>query len=290
MLFLGPMFFVTIGLLAWLIYRQKEALLSYHWEFRPVPIALSFVFYSLSLLQVSFIWFKIITALGNRLGFTKNFRYFSITNLGKRLPGSVWYIPWRARMYQEQGMTLRAVSIASGIELVVSVISGAIISLIFAAPSLGFPNKNAIGIFVVLVLMIGMLHPVVIRKISRLLRVTVDDVQYWQILQWVVMYAFFWITSGNLLFFVINIFIPLDITFVPYVIGVWTLTGVLSTLLLLLPSNMGMTEISLSVLLSVVIPSPVAVVVAIGNRVLLLFYEVIWAGISIWQEGQDSGK
>lgn len=285
---MGLMLVITTGLLGWLVYRQKEALLAYQWQFRPGAILLSFGVYTLTLFLATLVWYRIITALGNRLNFAKNFRYFCITNLGKRLPGSVWYVPWRARMYQEQGLSLQVVSIASSIELVIMVISGVIVSLLFAAPSLGFLNQNLIAIGAVLLLvLLALLHPTVIRRISRLFHVSTEQVQYRQILQWVLLYSLTWVTGGSLLFCVTNIFIPLDVAHLPYVIGAWSLTGVLSMSLLLLPSNLGMTEISLTLFLSVLMPSPVAVVVAVGMRILLLFYDIVWAGIAIWRESRD---
>ena len=290
LLVMGVMLFITAGLLFWLVYRQREILLAYQWQFRPWPILLSFVFYSFALFQTGLIWYQIISALGNRLGFAKNFRYFCITNLGKRLPGSVWYIPWRAKIYQEQGLSLRSVSIASGIELVVLMISGAIISLLFALPSFGLIGQNWPGMALMLAIMLVFLHPAVIRKLGSLFHVSTDEVQYRQILQWVGLYLLFWLVSGCMLFFVVNIFIPLELIHLPYVIGSWSLAGVLSMSLLLLPSNFGMTEISISLLLSRVIPSSVAVVVAIGSRILLLLYEIAWAGLAFWLESRDQRR
>ena len=229
-----------------------------------------------------------MNALGGKVHFQKHFRFFCISNLAKRLPGTVWYIPWRGNMYKAMGISPRLVSVASGIELAVTVISGAMVCLIFAIPLLNnFKAGLWIGI-ILIIISLAVLHPAVIQKISRLLKIELSNCNYKDILTWIFIYFVFWIISGTLLFFVVNIFYPVPSSQLGFLIGAWTLTGVLSYSLLLLPSNFGFTEISLSLLLSIIIPSPIAVITAVGLRVLLLLYELLWAmsmmGLEYWEK------
>lgn len=271
------MILMTAGILGWLVYRQRNLFHEIQWEFRPVPLLLSLAFYSLSLFQVVAVWGQAMNALGGRTDFQKHFRFLTISLPARRLPGTIWYIPWRGKMYESVGISLRMVSIAGGVELALTVISGILMSAIFAIPIL---SKYRIGLWIglfLLLISLLVLHPATIHKIGSWLKVELNQIRYISILYWVGQYALFWITSGVMLFFVINIIYPLPFEQISYVIGAWTLTNTLAFALVLLPSNLGFTEVSLSLLLSLIIPSPVAVFVAVGTRILLIFYELIWA-------------
>jgi hypothetical protein len=93
-------------------------------------------------------------------------------------------------------------------------------------------------------------------------------------------YVFIWIIGGILLYAIVNILYDLPVAHLGYVIGSWSIVGFLSSLLLFSPSNLGITEVGLSILLSAIMPSSIAVVIAIFARILLISYEIVWAGIS----------
>jgi glycosyltransferase 2 family protein len=288
--FITAMGLLTTGILGWLIYRQRNLFLNFEWEFRPLPIIFSLIFYSLCLFQVAYIWSSIMNSLGGKIKFRQHFRYFCISLLGKRLPGTVWYIPWRAKMYDSMGISLGQVSIASGIELAVSIISGLMVAFIFALSNLYKYQVSFWSGAVLLVLCLLALHPAVIHRVGKWIKIELEKIKYSSILSWIIQYAFFWIVSGVMIYCILNIFFPTPISQITYVIGAWSLTGALSLSLFILPSNFGFTELSLSVLLSFIIPSPVAVIVAIGVRIIIFTYELCWAGAMILREYLEGRK
>jgi hypothetical protein len=58
-------------------------------------------------------------------------------------------------------------------------------------------------------------------------------------------------------------------------IGSWSLVGTLSFLVFFLPSNLGFSEVGWSLLLATLVPSALAVVVAVVNRIIVLIYEIV---------------
>jgi hypothetical protein len=52
--------------------------------------------------------------------------------------------------------------------------------------------------------------------------------------------------------------------------------------LLFSPSVFGFGEISLSLLLSGILPSSLAVIIAISNRIIIMFMEILWALLSLF--------
>jgi uncharacterized membrane protein YbhN (UPF0104 family) len=103
-------------------------------------------------------------------------------------------------------------------------------------------------------------------------------VSYRAVLVWLGAYILIWLMGGMILLCIANAVTVVAAGNNAFIIGSWCLVGVLSMLVLFLPSNLGFTEVGLSLLLANVMPSPVAVIVAILMRIAMLIYELISAG------------
>jgi hypothetical protein len=136
-----------------------------------------------------------------------------------------------------------------------------------------------VGFAVLLALSLALMHPAILRRI--LARLSMVDVtwRYAHVVGWVIRYALVWLAGGVILFCFVNTVYPLAWVHLPYVMGIWSLIGVLSVTVFLLPSNLGFTEVGLSLLLGQVMPSPFAVIVALAARILLIGFDLIWAGL-----------
>ena len=117
--------------------------------------------------------------------------------------------------------------------------------------------------------------------IFRLLKVEASEFSYLEILKWLITYIFAWILGGLLLFSLGNSITTIPIENLPYIIGSFGLVNLLSLAFFFLPTNLGITEVGLSLLLANIMPSSVAVVVAIAFRLVVILYEIVWALISI---------
>lgn len=124
------------------------------------------------------------------------------------------------------------------------------------------------------------LHPRVFNWIFKRLGVDIHSFSLKSFALWCFSYAVVWIAGGAILFTIARAFFPIGLESLTYVIGSWTLVGVLSTFLFFLPTNFGFTEIGISLLLTAIMPSSYAVIVALITRVLILVYEILWALIS----------
>jgi hypothetical protein len=90
-----------------------------------------------------------------------------------------------------------------------------------------------------------------------------------------------WLLGGAMLFSIVSIFAPVDVSHLPFVIGAWTLVGVISVLLFFSPSNLGITEVGISLLLSSFLPGSIAVVAALFVRVTTISFELVWALLAL---------
>ena len=140
---------ITVSVLGWLVWRQRDIFKEVELQIKPAQLAISLAAYFLALLMVSIVWNGILKSLGSQVVSWKNMLYFFIANLGKRLPGSVWYIVWRGQLYHQEDNSLVITSLASGIELSVLIVSGVLASLIFSTTIL---LKYPAGIWITLVL------------------------------------------------------------------------------------------------------------------------------------------
>ncbi len=80
-----------------------------------------------------------------------------------------------------------------------------------------------------------------------------------------------------LLLVVINAVTPIGLASLPMIIGMWGVAGAVSLTLGIGIQGMGIREITLTALLSLVIPPPSALFVAVAFRVILTASEVFWA-------------
>ena len=272
---------IAIAILGYLIYRERQLLLAYNWQFHPQYFALTFILYSIDLAIVALVWGWIMNTLSKQLNYLTHFRYFSIANITKRIPGTLWYIANRAQLYKSNGIDPKLTTVASGMELAVSVLSSVVVCVIFSIPIILQYQLNPIILGIVVLLCIIVIHPRFMDWIFRLLKVEASDFSYLEILKWLITYLLAWILGGFLLFVLGNSITTIPIENLPYIIGSFGLVNLLSLAFFFLPTNLGITEVGLSLLLANIMPSSVAVVVAIAFRLVVILYEIVWALISI---------
>lgn len=268
---------VAAFVLGYMVYQQRELLLSQTWRFRWDALAFSFLTFSLALLIASLTWAWIMNSLGQKISYIRHIRYYCISNLSKRIPGTVWYIANRAQLYKDEGISRRITSLASGMELAVFILSGIFVTALFAIPIATRYRFSIWILAIILVIGVIFLHPRVIRRIFALLNIQAPEVEYRNLLGWLVAYSVVWMQGGIVLFAIGNALVPISLGKISYVIGSWVFVGVLSTALFFSPSNFGVTEIGLSLLLTNIMPAPTAVIITIITRISLILYEIFWA-------------
>lgn len=269
----------AVAVLGLLLYREKDALLNYSWRIRPEVVVVSFLLYFIDLLLVVWAWALIMRSLGSKVSFWQHFRSFSIANIAKRLPGTVWYVIWRGEIYKQDGLPVKLTALASGVELAVSVFGGVFTSILFAIPILSKYPAGIAALAALFILCLILLHPRTLAKILKLLKSDIQYFSYKHILEWIGIYFIAWVLGGVFLFSVANVVYTIDLQYLGYVIGTWSVIGISSFLLFFLPSNMGFNEIGISLLLSILMPSSFAVIIAVLSRIIILIYEIVLAAV-----------
>jgi hypothetical protein len=277
------MILISLVVLSSLIYRERSVLLTYNWELRWGFIGFSFVLLVAGTLLAALVWGSLMHTLGSKVALVDHVRYYVISQLAKRLPGTIWYIAGRSYLYRQHGDSATFVAVASSLELVISCAGGALVALAFASYSFGALSPFYLTILaLILVIAVFLTQPVCIRWVlQRMGHPEVPTVGYRHIALWLCLYIVLWIVGGTLLFLTANAVREVPFRFYPYVVGSWSLVGVLSYAVFFLPNNLGFTEIGLSLLLTTLLPSSLAVLVAILSRLLLIIYELLGASLII---------
>jgi glycosyltransferase 2 family protein len=273
---------ITVVVLGFLLYRQRDIILHYHWEFKPLPLILAFLIFSVALFWMAIVWGWIINNIGIKLSYLKHIRYYVMSNLAKRIPGTIWYVASRFQLYLSEGLSAKITTVASGIEMILVMLAGILIVIIFSTQTLIEYHISPIILIVIFFLGLIIVHPKVIQWILLQRKVEGNTLSYFFVIKGILFYIFSWIMGGSVLFEIGNMIYPIPINELTYVITSWTLVGIISTILFFSPSNFGITEIGLSLLLSRIVPSSIAVLIAISSRILMTLFEIIWAGFFLW--------
>jgi hypothetical protein len=277
-------FVLCFSILGYGLYKNWTALAAFQWEINYLQVALSFILYTFDLTLAVSGWSLIVSKLAGVSNFRKNLKIYCYSNIASRLPGTVWYIISRAYLYEQQGIAKSVISIGSLLEMVLIILSGVFtyfLFLPFLSPISAL--RNPLPLIAILLLGLLLTHPAILGAIlQRFARgKALHDLRYQDTLVWLGIYVVVWIVGGLVLFSAVNVFYPLPLTQLPGVIGAWTLSGVAASLVFLSPSGLGIRELTLSFLLSHYIPTPLAIVVALGTRVGLTVYEAFWAVVAL---------
>lgn len=276
-------FALCFSILGYSLYKNWTALAAFQWKINYLQVALSFIFYTFDLTLAVLDWSLIVSKLAGFSDFRKNLKIYCYSNIARRLPGTVWFIISRAYLYEQQGIAKSVISIGSLLEMVLIILSGILtyfLSLPFLSP---ISARNPLPLIAALLLALLLTHPAILRAIlKRFVQAKApSDLRYQDTLVWLGIYIVVWIVGGLVLYSAVNVFYPLPLTQLPGVIGAWTLSGAVASLLVLSPSGLGVRELTLSLLLSHYIPTPLAIVVALGMRVGLTVYEAFWAVVAL---------
>jgi glycosyltransferase 2 family protein len=234
------------------------------------------VFYLASLSTAAAGWVAIMHTFDDSLDWWVHTQIYNLTLATRRLPGTIWYIGGRVAIYQQLGLNRTMVVMANAIELLVLILTASILGL-----SLLLLNRVALSATTMMAIIVGViaasvvLRPAVFRwLLHKFGAPPAANLSFRRIVLWAFFYMCMWVTTGLMVNQLVNVFKPGDISQTLYVIGAYSLSTAAGMLTFFLPSNFGVTELALIVLLSPLLPLPLAGAVAILMRFLSTILEI----------------
>jgi uncharacterized membrane protein YbhN (UPF0104 family) len=279
---------LSISILGYLVYSQWDTIKNYQWNINWILLIPIMLLYTINLFLVSHVWTLILNKLGIKGNTLAHFRNYCISNLMKRLPGTIWYVAWRAQFYKsEHGVSPKIISLASGIELAVFSIATAITAILFSLQMIILNSARFWGLIGIIIVCLIFFIPAVQKRLFSWAGEVNSTIDSKSIIKWTIEYIVTRIIGGSMLFFVAKLFYPFEGFELITIIGIHSLVAALSLVVFFLPTNLGFTEVGISLLLSTFIPSSIAVLIVIANRLLVLFLDLLWGALSLWIKGES---
>jgi hypothetical protein len=253
----GTVMALSFGYLGYILVRNWGELVAYDWRVDYRQVALAFICYSAALMFAVLGWSLIMGRLTQATSLRRHMKYYIYTNLFRRLPAPLLYLFGRVYLYEQEGVTKSVTVTISLLEWVLIVLSGIIVYLL-TLPFLSLPPAWRSPW-----LPLGML------------------VGYGNVLVWLIIYILVWIGGGLVLYAVINSIYALPLARLPTVVGIWVLSGLITTLVFATSAGLGLKDVTLGVLLGYLMPSPLAVIVALLMRVCPILFATIWGIVAL---------
>jgi glycosyltransferase 2 family protein len=209
-----------------------------------------------------FIWLVILESLGLRTQ-RRWVNIFFQSQLGKYIPGSIWQYAGRAAIARVHGIPTRPVGISLPIEFVASAVAAGSM----AAFLLGWWGAAVAAL--VAMFMIGLERPACAHGLAAFAAVRATLLY---LPAWLLLGASFWLCARGL--------VAAPAHDLPIYLGAFAVAWLAGLLAIYAPGGLGVREAVLVALLSSRIGAADALVVAAASRLILIFVDVVLAGIA----------
>jgi len=272
---------IVVAIMAFTVWQNRDMLLFEFATARYEYIFWTFMAYALSIWVVASGWHLIMSHLHGQDTFLTNLKIYVYTLAARRIPGTLWYIAGRAILYERCGVPKRVTSLASGVEVILSVVSGLIVGAPVLLSSFGTSPITILLFITIEVIGLSLLYPTTLKWcLARLgYQVEQNAITIPKVLLWLLIYAVMWICGGLMTYTTISILQPVPLSQIPTIIALWSLTGAIAFISFFLPHGLGVSEITLSILLSQIIPLPIAIMTAILIRLLTTIFDIMWSSL-----------
>jgi glycosyltransferase 2 family protein len=282
---LALMVTVGLGIATWTIARDWNNLVNYHWQFDWVYLALSSGTYAASIGLTVIAWATLMRGLNVRISWRQSARFYMYSWIARRLPTAAPYVASRVMLYEQVGVARRITLAGMLWEQILLIASGGVLAiLVFPLTPLLSNRVPMLPVVVIAVVSVFLISQpaLVARSINWLLRRWGKEplttfLGLPTTLGVFLMHTLLWLMGSLILFLMIRSIYALDLTTLPMVIQVWVVTGLVSHLAFLFPVGMGLSDISMAVLLTLVVPPSVALIILLLIRVWITIHELFWA-------------
>lgn len=279
---------VIFIVLARSIIQNWSVIKSFPWHFSGPDFILLLLFLSPIYLINGSSWFLVLRALGNKISYFQSIKIWLFSNTSRFIPGVVWQYGERIYLSSKVGIPASTTLTA----LLVESIFVVTVSLTIALTTFSFWHypleakffKVAILILPVLISTVLLFNnQKTMTKIAAIYqRITGKKGEIkslrlppFRIAILSMSYLLQFIFAGSVLFFLAKLAVNLDWNLYAIFIGIFAASWLFGYVTIIAPAGLGVQEISIAAMLSLYMPFPVAGMIAILFRVMLLLIEAI---------------
>ncbi|MDI6737880.1 MAG: lysylphosphatidylglycerol synthase domain-containing protein [Nanoarchaeota archaeon] len=265
-----------IFFLAQRLIKSYAQISEYGFSIRYSMLSIAIILGFAGMLVLALSWRLCLKASGGNIGLSKTISIWFKSQMPKYIPGTVWYMLCRVYDCGKLGIPKKSAVISLFLEAILMGASSLILAFAFLAGKAREYIPLPVFLFCILAGFIA-LHPKIINKIASLLKkdFRVIHVAYGQILFILLSYMAAWILVGAGFFFLAVSIFPVSISSMVYLAGSFLLAWTAGFVSIFSPGGIGVREGIITLLLSAIMPSYVAIIIAFASRIWWTLIEVL---------------
>ena len=275
--------------LAWRIYIDWEKLgdeviikVNYYYLVSAFIILMFLSFFQ------TYIWKVMIESLSCRISYLKAFRIFTLSNLGRYVPGKIWQFFGAAYLSEKENICGIKAGLVTATNFMISVLSGGVFSLflLYQNPFVRERLDLKVAIFS-LILLLSLLHPYSMDKITKLIKkitgrqLEIASFSFLSMVRFFLLFLLLWVIYGVAFILFVQSFYNINFIEDFSIAGVYPLSFILGYMVLFAPAGLGVREGILTYLLTYYMPLPIAGIIAIMSRLWLTSVELFSVAIAL---------
>ena len=244
-------------------------------------LVLSCIFMVSTYLLVAYTWKRNVSILKEKINFLAALRVNALSTLPKYAPGKVWGILGKVYLAKKEGISEHTCVITISLETILYILGGIILFLFTGASVLKGRIPYTYCLILILIFLIIIYPRILIGTTNVFLKLfkrpLIDFMpSYFQILTLLCLYTLSWIFQGIGVYFLINSFYPIALNKIMLISGIHAFSWVVGFLTIITPAGLGIKEGVLSYFLTFIMPSGIAILVALVIRLWGTISEVIF--------------
>ena len=272
------------------LYRGWHGTRDYQGRIQPWLLLVSFIF-TLAFCFLSAVgWSLTVRCAGGKVNLRRGMRIFFLSNLGKYLPGTVWYIAGRTYLGEREKIPAAVIATSVVVEMALALTSAALISSL-ALPTLlaRYGSGGAYLGMAAVALSLTVLHPRpmgwLLNLFARLLHRLPSEVNltvgYLEMARLLIAYIFIWAVGALAFLTLLYSIYPVPLAWLPTVAAIYAASWIVGFLTPFAPGGLGVREGALALLLGRYVPLPVATAAALLSRLWLTLGEAVWVAVAV---------
>ena len=280
----------TFAILGFLIARDWDTLWQFRWHLRLPLLALALGCHAASLAGIFVVWRLIMNRLGSPVGARTDFHIYFLSVAARKIPSAIWYAGTRLFLYTQEGVGTPLILSALALEFGIAVLTGGWTFVAFRTRYVFMEDYAWVGqgvwALTLLLTALFLVRPrLFIGWIQRDGRGQGGHPHLLvpgrgSLLACSVVYMIAWIVGGTSFYLTIRALVPDPGIDWANAVGVATLSNLIVLVGTVLPLGIGLKELAAGVLLSIWLPMPVGLSIAVVYRILQMFDEALWVGVA----------
>lgn len=250
-------------------------------HFHSLNLIISYVFLFLNFLIFVEGWRNIMIKFGHSISFKNAFWIISSSQIAKYVPGGIWFALGRVYLGKSRNLKEENVALSVVVETGLTFLVGILLFLL----SVSFVSQKIFANFLYIIpiffLFLLVLYPPILNRVINFalkilkkpnIKITVS---YSQILKLSIYFFGLWIAQIIGFYFVINAIYPMPISKIFTLSATYTLSWMTGFVVIFAPGGLGVREGMMTLLLSPILPAPLAIAISFIARIWITLFEIV---------------